>query len=339
MNKLNDRKKQILDLVIKEYIRSGKPVSSQYICDNYGLDYSPATIRNDLASLERDGYLTHPHTSAGRVPTDDGYRYYIDFLMEIQKLTKDEEKRVNSEFNSRIKELDKIMAQTSKMLAAISECAGFVIAQNIKESKINYLELAKLAPYRFLLLIVTEDSLVKHKVIQSKFDIETGKIYNLNVILNNKFKGKSVSSLKENVLEIIIEEQKEQELFSLFLNNIVDDLTDIFETEICYLEENFSLRKKIDVRDSFENIFQDDKFVKNLFSDLSKITDGVKIYIPETEESGSVRNYSLIASTYKIGDDAVGALGIIGPKRMNYNKMASFVDYITKVLNKILKEK
>ena len=333
---LKNREKQILQLVISEYIRTGKPVGSKFICESYDLGCSAATIRNELAVLEEEEYLTHPHTSAGRIPTNAGYRYYIDFLMEIQKLTRQEQDRIKIEFDNKIEELDRIMQQTSKMLATVSEYAGFVIAPNIVGSRINYIELVGLGGKKILLLIVTEENLVKHRVINCKYDIENLKIKEIAELLNYKFKGKKISELKDNIVEVIIEQQKERELYENFFSEIIENLDNIFSNKAYYLEESPKLMENIDFNASPYKILKQQQIIDNL---VAKTVEGVKVYIGDSELNGSLENLSLITSTFKIGGQTVGILGIIGPKRMNYDKMISLVEYISKLMNKQIEQK
>ena len=336
IQQLTDRKKHILQLVITEYIRTGKPVGSKFICEEYDLGCSPATIRNELAVLEEEEYLTHPHTSAGRIPTNDGYRYYIDFLMEIQKLTRQEEENIKNEFDMKIRELDRIMQQTSKMLATVSEYAGFVIAPNIVESRISYIELVNLGGSKILLLIVTQENLVKHRVINCKYDIENLRIREIAELLNEKFRGAKISELKDNIIDILIEEQKEKELYVRFFREIIENLDNIFDNKSYYLDESPKLMENIDFEDSPYKILKQQGIIDNL---VAKNFEGVQVYVGDAELNSAFKNCSLITSSYKVGNQTVGVLGIIGPKRMNYDKMVSLVEYISKLVNKQMEEK
>ena len=339
MKEIGDRKKHILQLVINEYIRTGKPVSSQFICEEFNLGCSPATIRNELATLEKEGFLTHPHTSAGRVPTDDGYRYYVDVLMDIQKLTREEENRIKTEFKHKSQELDRIMQQTSKMLAAVSEFAGFMIAPNMIESRVEYIELAKLGTNRLLVLIVTEDGLVKHHIMPSKHDIDSLKIRDLSNVLNNRFRGKKISEIREHIIDAIIEEEKEKELMLSIAKELADNIFNIVDNRLYYLEEcpQFGNINYEDFDSGAAcDIFKQDDMLENLVSSEKK---GVNIYVGARELSNSYKDCSLITSSFHIGGDKIGVLGIIGPKRMKYDKMVSLVEYVSNMVDKAMNEK
>ncbi|MDR0676314.1 MAG: heat-inducible transcriptional repressor HrcA [Elusimicrobiota bacterium] len=350
---LTDRKKYILQLIINEYIKTGRPVSSNLICSEYNLNYSSATIRNEIAKLEKEGYLMQPHISAGRIPTNLGYRYYVDFLTNIQKITKKEEKQIKKEFDSKINELDKIMQQTSKMLAMISEFAGFSIASNINESKIDYIQLSRIGDNtsRILFLVVTEDNLVKHKIIDLDYEIDYVKIIELTEIFNDKFKGKNLSEFTKSAIDIVLEEQKKAEKIIMFVKDLVKNLSNVIENNLYYLEESHNFLNNIDFDDEVYQNLKKQEIIKtildnNFLEKLSEKNDNllkkdktydVKIYIGEMELNNLLKDCSLVTNTYKIGEKNIGVLGIIGPKRMNYDKMIGIVEFVSKLVNKLIK--
>jgi heat-inducible transcriptional repressor len=228
------------------------------------------------------------------------------------------------------------MQQTSKMLATVSEYAGFVIAPNIIESRINYIELVNLGGNKILVLIVTEENLVKHRVINCKYDIQCLKIKEIAELLNDKFRGKRISELKDNIIDLIIQEQKEKDLYVRFFSEIIENLENIFENKSYYLDESPKLMDNLDFESSPYKILKQQEVITNL---LTQNLKGVQVYIGDTGINSSFKNCSVITSSYKVGEKTVGVLGIIGPKRMNYDKMVSLVEYISKLVNKMIEEK
>src|SRR5688572_3155103 len=150
-----DRKRKLLQAVIHQYIKTGKPVGSAFIADQHRLDLSPATIRNIMAELESDGFLTHPHTSAGRVPTDKAYRFYVDSLIDLQRLAQMEEDKIRKEYEARIREIEELMLSTSKTLSVLSNFTGFVLAPGLEQSRLQHVELIPLDDRRLLAVLVS----------------------------------------------------------------------------------------------------------------------------------------------------------------------------------------
>jgi heat-inducible transcriptional repressor len=343
---LTDRQKYLLQLIINEYIKTGKPVSSKFICSEYDIKYSSATIRNEIALLEKDGYLSQPHISAGRIPTNDGYRYYVDFLTNIQKVTKKEEDRIKNEFNSRINELDKIMQQTSKMLAMVSEFAGFSISSNMNESKIAYIQLSNIgdSENKILFLVVTEDNIVKHRIIETEYKLDLSKIRYLTEIFNDKFKGKRLSDFTKTAINIVLEEQKKNEDMIVFVQDLIENLQNIVEKKLYYLDESPNFMNNIDFDDEVYQNLKNKELLSEILDDAISTSvendnsgNNIKIYIGNLESNNLLKNCSIITNTYKIGDKPVGVFGIIGPKRMNYDKMIGLVEFIADMLNKLIK--
>jgi len=161
---LQERKARVLYAVIHEYIKTGKPVGSNVLDKQYNFNLSPATLRNLMAELEKEGYLTHPHTSAGRIPTDEGYKAYVNSLVELQRLAVEEEERIKKEYEKKTKEIDSLLSQTSKILSGLSNYTGFVMAPNSKINLIRNIELVQLSSEQILVVLLTRSGIVKNKV-------------------------------------------------------------------------------------------------------------------------------------------------------------------------------
>ncbi|MFH1282680.1 MAG: heat-inducible transcriptional repressor HrcA [bacterium] len=351
---LEQRKKKVLQMVIHQYISTAKPVGSKFIANSGGLDLSPATIRNVLSILEEEGYITHPHTSAGRVPTDKGYRYYVDSIIEIQRLARDEELRISRGYEKRTNELNNLMQQTTKILSSLSHYSGFVIAPSIKKDKFAHMELINTSNKRVLMVLVTESGRIKNKVILVDNEISQSNLNKISNMLNQKLNGLDFSQIKEEVLRKIDElESEKKELISLA--RIVSQQAFDLDDEGFYLEgagnildqpefENFDQLKSI------FNLVEEKKLLGHILEEelaQDKVKDhiklssyrkkgNIKIVIGEENTYKELKGLSLISSIYQHNDNNVGILGIIGPRRMEYSKMIALVDYISSVVNKII---
>lgn len=343
---LSDRQKYLLQLIVREYIKTGKPVSSNYLCNECNIDFSSATVRNEISILEKNGYLMQPHISSGRIPTDEGYRYYVNFLISIQKITAKEEKRLKKEFNTRINELDQIMQETSKMIAHITDFAGFSISNDNFESRISHIQLSLLGKNKdkILFVVVTEDNIVKHKLIELEESLNDEiDIIELTNIFNEKFVGRKMFDFTDKVIDIVKEEKKKQNVLLKITNMILVQLGDFDNRKLYYMDESPNFLTNIGLTGYAYGSLKKQKFLSEILDKISysKMSDEVKkdinIYIGDMKDNKLFKNFSIIASTYRIGNRPIGIFGIIGPKRMNYDKMIGVVEFISNILKKIKK--
>ncbi len=333
-----ERKNKVLQAVIHHYIKSGKPVGSNILTEDYDFDFSPASIRNMMAELEEEGFLTHPHTSAGRIPTDKGYRNYVNSLIEMQKLVLDEEERVRREYEEKSSELQDLLVQTSKVLSGLSQYTGFVLMPKLDRSSIKYIELIHLSENKILLIIVTDTGLVKHKIIETSISKE--KLVELNRVLNIKLRGMAILQARQKIIQAIEEAENEQLDILQFAKTL--------SHEIFNMEEELYIEGSSNVLELPE--FHDYEPIRCLFrlnenrnllmhvleEDMDLDKDGVSVLIGKEASCDELKDLSVVSSVYKEGEKPVGILGIIGPKRMEYPKMMALVSAVSKIVNKIL---
>ena len=337
---LEERKQKILQVVIHHYIRTAKPVGSQTITEDYKFGLSSATIRNILSSLEKDGYLSHPHTSSGRVPTDKGYRFYVDSLRQLQQLTHEEEQRIDHEYESQRLELDRIMQETSRMLSLLSHYTAFVLTPSMVNDRIKRLELIPIEPGKILAVLMTEAGLIRHRMINFDEAVSVRELSELNRILNRNITGLNLKNIGLEIFKKLKEEKARQQKYMDFLDALLDQAFNLSEEGELYVEGASNILQLPEFRDydKIRNIFKvmDEK---KMLTDVleQKIQEhGVKVLIGEENTCKDLQECSIVTSTYKAGDKTLGALGIIGPKRMEYSKMIALVDYFSKMINKTL---
>jgi len=341
MNDFGERKKKILQVVISHYVRTARPAASGLIVRDYDFPFSSATVRNVLAELEEEGYLTHPYTSAGRIPTDKGYRFYVDCLMEVQELTQEEEKRIEREYQAKRKGLEEVMRQTSKMLSLVSHHAGFVLTPTLDKSFLKHIELVPVGDKRILAVLVTRAGLIRQKTIQLNYELKRGQLYKISKLLSKRLSGLRLSQVKEEMDRIIEQESNKYIDLVRTAKGLIGQVLAPEETEI-YLEGSANILASV------EEDFYDYAGIKSIFRAIEEkkiIVDiarrliksgGVKVLIGRENLYPEMKDFSVVSSTYKSGNRAVGALGIIGPKRMEYPKMVALVDFVAKVINDIL---
>ena len=332
---LQERKARVLYAVIHEYIKTGKPVGSSVLEQKYKFNLSPATLRNLMAELEKDGYLTHPHTSAGRIPTDAGYKAYVNSLVELQRLAVEEEERIKKEYEKKTKEIDSLLSQTSKILSGLSNYTGFITAPKAKVNEIRNIELMQVSKSQVMVILLTKIGMVKHKMINLSVDSE--ELYELKKFLNNKLRGLTVEEAsKRLIVEVEKYQNKQNDMLQLAeqICNVIDSIQ-----EDIYVDGTSNVLSVPDFTDfesakSLMKLNEDkDRLIEIIGKDLDEATVNVKIGGQDLTE---LKNLSVVKTSYSYGDKIVGVLGIIGPKRMDYDKMMALVNSVSNIVNGFL---
>lgn len=340
-----DRKRKLLQAIIHQYIKTAKPVGSAFIAGQKHLDLSPATIRNIMGELEREGYLTHPHTSAGRVPTDKAYRFYVDSLVELQKLAIKEEERLRRDYQSRAREIEELMLSTSKTLSAMSQYTGFVLTPAIDQERLQHVELIALEPRRVLAVLVSDTGVVKHRQVLFDRPYPREFLEELTRLLNERLRGKPFTDVRDTLLDHIEAiHQRQMDLLDV-ARRITQQAFDLSTAGDLYLEgtgnilslPDFSgqedLRSLVHLLDEKRTLGE--IIVRDMADDAPKFS-GVRVKIGSENKSPDLKNLSLVSSTYTVGGRQMGVLGIIGPKRMEYSRMISLVNHVAQIVSQTL---
>lgn len=337
---VHERKKRILQAVIHQFIKTGRPVGSAILTEEFGIDLSPATIRNLMAELEDEGFLTHPHTSSGRLPTDKGYRSYVDSVREIQRLVVAEEDRVRKEYDVRIRELQDMLVHTSHILAGLSNYTGFVVTPNVTKNLLQHLELVKISDNRVLVVLVTTTGLVKHKIMESS--VSSRGLEFLTRLLNDKLQGMTLVEAKRHIThELDTLEHQEKDIVSL-AEMLGRDLFTIEEDVYIDGAANVMSLPEFHDYEPMRCLLQLNENKNMLRRVLSRDAGGgeeVKVLIGSESACAEFKDLSVVTSVYKDGETPIGLLGIIGPKRMEYPKMMAVVRAVSHIVNTLLAEK
>ena len=332
---LQESKARVLYAVIHEYIKTGKPVGSSVLEQKYKFNLSPATLRNLMAELEKDGFLTHPHTSAGRIPTDAGYKAYVNSLVELQRLAVEEEERIKQEYEKKTKEIESLLSQTSKILSGLSNYTGFITAPKAKVNEIRNIELMQVSKSQVMVILLTKTGIVKHKMINLSVDSE--ELYELKKFLNNKLRGLTVEEAsKRLIVEVEKYQDKQNDMLQLAeqICSVIDSIS-----EDIYVDGTSNVLSVPDFTDfesarSLMKLNEDkDRLIEIIGKDLDEATVNVKIGGQDLSE---LKNLSVVKTSYSYGDKIVGVLGIIGPKRMDYDKMMALVNSVSNIVNGFL---
>jgi len=332
---LNGRKKRILRSVVYNYITTAMPVGSRTIAKKYRLGLSPATIRNCMADLEELGYLTHPHTSAGRIPTDKGYRFYVDSLMERKGLSLEEKTRIEKEYTRRVNRIDQIMEEASQALSFLSHYTGLVLAPNLEKSIFHHLELVLLENGRILSILITGSGLVKNKIIETEEVLPQERLEEILNLINDRLFNLPLKRIKEFISHQLKIETKATKIWELMNQIFTWDWA-----EELYLGGRINILEHPEFKNlaRTKTIFQALEEKRLLAEVLNRTvsSEGVRVLIGKETKCKKIKDLSLVTSTYRINGRPVGILGIIGPRRMEYSKVVSLVDFMAKTVSEVL---
>lgn len=340
---LNDREKSILRYIIQQFILTASPVGSRNITKRYDLGISPATVRNIMSDLEESGFIDHPHTSAGRIPTDKGYRFYVDSLMNVQILDRGEKNLIDKEFENKIDEKDDLLKITSNILSKITKQLACVTYPKLESGTLEKLQIISLSSTRILAVISIKGGLVKTITIEFASEIKESQINSVQNLLNERLAGLSFKEIRATFNERFKDVKEDQKsIIRLFLNSADKIFRDVRSSDNIFITgaKNVIQQPEFEDPERFQSIIElleDKDIIVHILEKTEDINpEGVYISIGKENEDQKLVDYSLITKEYKIGDVS-GHLGIIGPKRMEYSKVVAIVDYVAKMLTETLK--
>lgn len=333
---IDERKEIILKAIIEEYIDSAEPVSSAILISKYPISLSSATIRNEMAELEKIGLLKKPHTSAGRIPSELGYRYYVDKLVEEAKLSKEEIFTIKDVLTKRSNTLDELLNVASSTLSELTHYTSLAIGPDIAEDTIKDVEFLLLGNTNLMTIILTECGVIKEAIIKFEDKITEDIVEDLKYIFKRKLIGKPLSIIDGKVEDYIVEEVK---ISAQIIKKIIDELNRILnDSERVYLKGASKSFKFPELKDEkvFENllnVIEDKESFKEVFSTIEEGSD-ITVYIGKENESLGLEDFSLITLSNIVDDRRLGTIGIIGPTRMNYSKVLAIMKKMAKTLNR-----
>ena len=341
-NELNEREKNILRYIIQQFILTASPVGSRFITKQYDIGLSPASVRNIMSDLEDSGMIDHPHTSAGRIPTDKGYRFYVDSLMDIQKLRTTEKGIINKSFETGITETDELLQLTSTLLSSITQQLACVTYPKLDSAVLEKIQIVNLSSTRILVVLSIKSGLVKTITLEIKSDIKTSQINSVQQLLNERLNGLTFSEIRSTFKERFKDVKENQKpIIRIFVDSLDKIFKDIKQNDKILITGAKNIIKQPEFEDpqKFQSIIElienKDIIIHILEKSEESGADQVYISIGSENEYKELSEYSLITKEYTLGEIS-GNLGIIGPKRMEYSKVVAIVDYMAKMLSEML---
>ena len=346
ITELNARSREILRLIVDAYVATGEPVGSRSIARQLGMKLSPATVRNVMSDLEEAGLLYAPHTSAGRLPTDAGLRMFVNGLMEIGNLASHERDDLDRRFAGTATSLEGLLEQASEALSGLTGCASLVLAPKT-ESPLKHIEFVSLSPGRALVVLVTENGIVENRIIQTPEQLSPSGLVQATNFLAQRLVGRTV---KEAYDEIMTElEQNRAELDQLTQSVVASGLATwagdakagalngslIVRGQANLLEDVSALTDLERIRSLFATLETKQEMLKLL--SLTDTAEGVQIFIGADNQLFNLAGISVVVDSFhSSSDQVIGAIGVIGPSRMNYARIIPMVDYTAKLIGRLL---
>lgn len=324
-NQLDERKKKILNAIIRNYLETGEPVGSRTISKYTDLNLSSATIRNEMSDLEEMGYILQPHTSAGRIPSDQGYRFYVDHLMQ----EKDREVSEMKEFViEHTEKMEQVLRQVAKLLANNTNYATLVTSPRYQQKKLKFIQLSKVDEAHILAVVVREGNLVKNKMLSVAEPIGNEEMLKLNMLLNTHLNGLSVEEINLGTIAVLKEKAGiHSQVVSDVLDAVAEAIGEDEDLEI-YTSGTTNILKYPELSDSQRaeellSTFEEKQQLVSLVAERLEPEDstGIQVYIGNEAPIQTMKDCSVVTATYELGEGVKGTIGIVGPKRMDYEKV------------------
>ena len=334
---LDNRKKKILQAIVEEYIETAEPVSSKALVEKHGIDYSSATIRNDMAELEKIGLIDKPHTSSGRVPSAQGYRYYVDELVNYNNINLQEIKYIQNRLEEKINQIEDLTKIATSTLSEITHYTSVGIGPRASGQDIEEVKFVLLGARLLMAVILTESGLIKETIIKFDEDITGEQVDTLTYLFNNKLKGKPLTQIDKPM-----EEYMHSEMSNILkvVKPVLEQIKKAINEDIPVYTEGadksfeFPEFKSLDVAKNFVNILDTDK-TKQMIDILNSedSEDEINVYIGDESINEALKDFSVITFKRKEKGKDLGTIAIIGPTRMDYSKVISAMKYISKKLD------
>lgn len=340
---LDERKVKILQAIIRNYLETGEPVGSRTISKYTDLNLSSATIRNEMADLEEMGYILQPHTSAGRIPSDKGYRLYVDAMMEEKDRELEELKEMILEKEDK---MDNLLKQVAKLLAVNTNYATMISAPAVHKNKLKFIQLSKVDINQLLAVIVMEGNVIKNNILSIAEELSDETILKLNILLNTHLNGLALEEINLGMISAL---KQQAGIHSDIVSDVIDAIAEGIKADedleiytsgannIFKYPELADQQKASEIINTFEEKQMLTELVQETLADESNT--GIQVYIGNETPIQTMKDCSVVTATYELGEGMRGTIGIIGPKRMDYDKVIGTLKTITHQLDDLYKNK
>ncbi|MBE5860391.1 MAG: heat-inducible transcription repressor HrcA [Butyrivibrio sp.] len=340
---LDDRKKKILHAIVRNYLETGEPVGSRTISKYTDLNLSSATIRNEMADLEEMGLILQPHTSAGRIPSDQGYRVYVDAMLAEKE---QEVENMKEMLLDKEEKLETLLKQVAKTLAVDTNYASMISAPMIKRNKLKFVQLSRVDETHLLVTILIEGNVIKNRMIDLEQELNESDMLKLNILLNTRLGGLSVEDINLGLIAALKQEAGiHSDIIGSVLDATAEAITEDEDLQIYTSGANNIFRypeladkeRASDLITTFEDKRDLTSLVESSLSNASEET-GIQVYIGNESPVQSMKDCSVVTATYDLGEGMRGTVGVIGPKRMDYDKVVGALKNMMRALDDLYKK-
>lgn len=342
-DQLDGRKIIILKAIIKTYLETGEPVGSRTISKYTDLNLSSATIRNEMSDLEEMGYIMQPHTSAGRIPSDKGYRFYVNTILQEKE---DEFTEIKELMIKRVDRVESMLKQVAKLLAQNTNYAAMISAPQYHHNKLKFIQLSKVDEGKLLVVIVVEGNIIKNTIIPIRSELSDEGILNLNILLNNALNGLSIEEIN---LEVISRLKTQAGTHSEVVDRVLSEVAAAIRADDedlqIYTSGATNIFKYPELSDGEKasqliGALEQKELLQELVDDVnsSESSSGIQVYIGDEAPVQTMKDCSIVTANYELGEGLRGTIGIIGPKRMDYEKVLNTLRNLMTQLDTILKK-
>ena len=336
---LSQRSRQILEAIVEDYIVTAEPVGSSAVAKRHAMPLSSATVRNVMSTLEELGLLTSPHTSAGRVPTEKGFRFYVDSLISLRNISHKEKKEILKRYKETGGNLTSVLRETSRTLSSLSNYTGIVVAPRFNSSLFRQIEFIKLGHQKILAIMVSCNGTVQNRILDSSEEYTTDDLVRMGNYLNGILEGLTIGQVRQKLIDEMKSDKSRYDAImsgalKLSEKALPETEQEIFiagQSKIISHPEFSDIEKMKEIFEAFE---EKGRLLELLGSCMD--AQGVQIFIGAETPLKEMAGMSLITSTYMTGNDTIGLLGVIGPTRMGYSTVIPIVDYTAKVVSRLL---
>jgi len=338
---LDERQRRILESIIKDYVATAEPVGSRAVVRKHALNISAATVRNEMADLEEMGYLEQPHTSAGRIPSEKGFRYYVDCMMENENPSDEQIDLLHKVLDDRIQEWNDVVQGVGHFLSQVTNYASFIIVPSVRLSQFQSLQLIPIQDGQALVLVVTDIGIIMHRKIAVPKSIQTEDLQFISELFNRAFRGRRLNEIKRSDLMTLREELKSRRQVIDKALEAIDNLLDNSTEEKVVISGALNIIKEPEFKDLDKlkrilTLFEEDGQLREVLPD--QISDTVDILIGKENRAEDIKEMSLVLAGYKTTGE-MGKIGLIGPVRMEYWKAAGTVESVRKVIEELLRKR
>lgn len=339
LDELGERGRQVLQAVIFEYIVTAEPVSSRQVAKKYALGLSPATIRNTMADLEELGYLTHPHTSAGRVPTDQAYRFYVDTLAGGQ-LGRAEALRLQRQTAGTRSDIDELMDSTSAQLSTLSHYAAVILAPPLRQTRLERIDLIPVAGDRALVVLATETGWGTSRILTLEESVSPAELREIARVLTERYGGLSFQEIRAQLVDTAAVAAEADRIARLAAVLARKAFASLWDKNLYYSGTTNILDQPefsdISAMRAILRTFEEKRQLIELLTARASVSDSVQVVIGSEMPYQEMHETSLVAAAYKYGDRVLGVLGVVGPRRMPYAKIVPLVEYTARLVSRRL---